>query len=156
MKKIDYTTYKKPSDFIKFSEGETRVRVISEGFFGYNHYLKTATRFVPLGVCIGRDCPHCAKDNEPKQEWAWIILNRNDKQVYLMRTGAMIGNALAELGNKQGDPRDYDVIITRRGEGKSTKYTVEPSPDSIEITDEEKLSAATRKPILVRKYFNGN
>src|SRR6185312_1680175 len=113
MKKIDYTTYTKPSDFTRFLQGDTMVRIISNGVLVKKHGMKTATGYIPLGDCTERaDCDQCLKGNEPKQKWTWICLVRGTNEVKILDVGAMVGDAICKIAQaRKQDPQEYDLII---------------------------------------------
>jgi hypothetical protein len=46
-----------------------------------------------------------------------------------------------------GDPKGYDMTITKTGEDLETKYTVQPSPHR-ELTEEEKELIGETKVVL--------
>lgn len=151
MKKINYSTYKKPTDFISFEQGETRIRVISSGVIGFQHVMKTANRFVNLGPCSEtKDCEHCKKGFEPKQAWKWIVFDYTDLRAKLLDAGPMLGNQICMLG---GDPQDFDILVTRAGEKLKTEYKAERSKENKGIPEEVKTNLEFMKHRLITKYF---
>jgi hypothetical protein len=151
MKKINYQNYKRPSDFMKFEQGENRIRVVSEGVIAMQHGLKTANRYVNLGFCTEKpDCPHCKKGNEPKRVWKWIVFDYANRDVKLLDAGPMLGNQLCEFGD---DPQKFDVIVTRSGTGLDTKYKVTKAVKSESFTDDILVSIKNKKARLIDKYF---
>lgn len=136
---------------MKFEQGENRIRVVSEGVIAMQHGLKTANRYVNLGFCTEKvDCPHCKKGNEPKRVWKWIVFDYEGKDVKLLDAGPMLGNQLCEFGD---DPQNFDVIVTRTGEGLQTKYKARKAEESKEFSDDIKLSIKNKKRRLINKYF---
>jgi len=154
MEKINYTEYKKPSDYLKFEQGENIVRVLSGGGMYLKHSLKTGKTFIPLGECEGDGCKHCAKGNVPKQTWIWIGINRTTKKIGIMETGAMIGNAVCEIAKQEGkDPQEFDLSITKSGLGLKTKYDVWKNSKSTDLTPEEEKIVKQNKQYLISKRF---
>lgn len=153
MKKIDYETYKTPSDYMKFDQGETIIRIVSTGGLSRKHGLKTKSRWVQLGECTGAGCEHCAKGNLPKLSWIWLVLDRTNKEVKIMDVGKMIGDSIAHMGKQYGDPRNFDVRVKRSGTGLKTSYQVFKGEES-ELSEEESAIVAEYKPYLVKKYFD--
>ena len=151
MKKIDYLNYKRPSDYMKFEQGDNRVRVVSSGAMGYSHGLKTARAWVPLGICTGEGCEHCEKGNEAKRFWRWIVYDFNEDDLKMLDAGPVIGNGICELAAKlKADPQDYDIIVNRVGEKRNTKYSVSRAKDSKPMTNKD---IASKKKYLIAKYF---
>lgn len=71
-----------------------------------------------------------------KDRFLWIVLRKNDddepEAVQVFESGAMVFNGICSLAKqkKWGDPKDYDLTITRKGSGMDTEYFVSPSPKS--------------------------
>ncbi len=155
MKKIDYTNYKQPSDFMKFELGENKIRIVSTGVIGFQHVMKTANRFINLGICSEDDtCENCQKGYEPKRVWKWIILDHADNRVKILDAGPMLGNQICEIASVEGDPQEYDILITRIGEKLRTEYVA--SKGSTErLSEEVQKNLEFSKKRLVSKYLNG-
>ncbi|MBU1092574.1 hypothetical protein KJ836_02815 [Patescibacteria group bacterium] len=149
MKRIDLKTYTKPTDFVKFPIGETKVILISEGGMVKKHGMKTATSYVPLGTCTEKpDCGWCLKGNEPKLKWLWIAFVNNEAKV--LDVGPMIGDGIC----KQAQENNLSVFtnaifsISRVGLQRSTKYEVKYIGQN-----KEELNTEAAKKLLVKKYF---
>ncbi len=155
MKKIDYGNYKKPSDFMSFEQGDTQIRIISNGLLGYQHGMNTARGFVNLGICPEDEtCEHCKKGYEPKLIWKWIVFDHTDSRVKLLDAGPMIGNQIAEkLGGKHGDPKEYDIVINRKGLKLETEYLCAKAKGDKEIPEKDQESFEFKKKRLINKYF---
>lgn len=154
MKKIDYATYKKPSDYIKFDQGNNLIRVISSGGIGMFHAIRSTSGYAPLGFCTeDGNCPHCEK-NDPKRVWRWIVWDVKRNEVKMLDAGPMIGNAICELAhNLKKDPQEFDLIINRVGEKLRTKYRVSKASTTTEITEEKLKELKPMKRYLIKKYF---
>lgn len=154
MKKIDYSSYQKPSDFVRFPQGDTTIRILSSGGLVKKHGMKTANGFIPLGDCTEQpDCPQCLKGNEPKQKWVWICLVRKTNEVKILDVGPQIGDAICKIGQqREQDPQEYDLVIHRVGENRETKYTVKPG-EVKPITEAETKMVSPMKQFLIKKYF---
>lgn len=154
MKKIDYSSYKKPSDYISFLEGDTKFVIVSNGYFIKRHGMKTANGYIPMPDCTELPtCPQCLKGNEPKQKWTWIVYSKIDQRVYILDAGPMIGNQICEMAQKGGyDPINREVTINKVGEKLRTKYFVK-SMTPINLTADEQNFIKPAKDFLVKKYF---
>jgi len=154
MHKIDYKTYTKPSDFVRFLEGETRLVIVSGGGMVKKHGMKTAKGYVPLGDCTETpDCKFCLQGNEPKLKWIWIAFLPKERQVKVLDVGPMIGDAICKEAREKGiDPNGYEVIINRTGTGRNTQYVtnlgakVTPTPADLAFIEPS-------KKFLIKKYF---
>lgn len=152
--KIDYKTYEKPSDFIKFKIGENKIIILSNGGMVKKHGMMTGRGYVPMGDCTETlDCPQCLKGNEPKQKWIWIAYLPLTRQVKVLDVGPQIGNSICEQVQKmQIDPIGYEIIINRIGLGRDSQYTTVLG-SKVQLTEKDKLFIEPTKKFLVKKYF---
>lgn len=149
IKKIDLNTYTKPSDFVKFPIGDTKVVLLSEGGMVKKHGMKTATSYIPMGDCTEQpDCPQCLKGNEPKLKWMWIAYV--DNQVKVLDVGPMVGDGICKQLQEKGLKESTNACFTinRVGVQRSTKYTVKYTGQNT-----SKLETEASKKLLVKKYF---
>lgn len=156
MKRIDYENYKKPSDFMSFVEGDNKIRIVSTGVIGFQHVMKTANRFINLGLCSEDEtCENCRKGYEPKRVWKWIVLDYSDMKIKILDAGPMLGNQICGMGAVSGDPQGYDVIVNRTGQKLKTEYIAKMG-ETKELTEEIKKTLEFSKKRLVNKYLKGN
>lgn len=149
MKKIDLKTYTKPSDFVKFQVGETKVILVSEGGIFKKHGMKTATSYIPLGTCTEKpDCEFCLKGNEPKTKWMWVAYVNNEVKV--LDVGPMIGDGICQSAQEHGLSEFNNAMfsIVRVGTQRNTKYEVKYIGQNT-----AKLDTENAKKLLVKKYF---
>lgn len=156
MKKIDYTTYQKPTDFLKFQVGDNKIRIISDGLLARFHGSRMGGRYVPLGLCTETgDCPHCQGGNEPKRVWRWVAYDYANKEVKLLDAGPMIGDQICVIaGELKMDPTECDLIINKVGVGLKTKYVVTAVNIGTKGSEFERFKPM--KNFLVKKYFQVN
>lgn len=157
MQKINYSTYKKPTDFARFEQGDTTIRIISSGGLKKEHGMKTGRGYVPLGDCTETpECKQCLSGNESKLKWIWIAYIRPTKEVKILSVGAMVGDGICKLAQEKGkDPQDFDIAINKTGTGRSTKYSVRATEGKPLTSDEQKLTTNTKK-FLIKKYFDSS
>lgn len=149
IKKIDLSTYTKPSDFVRFPVGITKVILLSDGGMIKKHGMKTAKGYVPLSNCTETsDCEWCLKGNEAKQKWMWIAYV--DNQVKVLDVGPMIGDGICKELQEKGvkDFINSCFTIKRDGFGRNTKYEV-----SYTGQNTTKIESDSAKKLLVKKYF---
>lgn len=152
MKVIDYQKYEKPSDFVKFHEGKNIIQIVSKGILVKRHGMKTAQRYIPLGVCTEDDtCQFCKDGNEPKLKWSWLVYLPETNQIRLLDAGVMIGDQICQLA-KSSDPQTYEIIITRTGAGRQTKYQVAKG-GAANLTPQIRGMIEPTKEFLFNKYF---
>jgi|SRR6187551_1441484 len=140
----DYTA---PSgDFMKFVNGENTFRVMSSAVVGFEYWTKedkpvrSKIKWTSTPDDIKLD-----KNGKPtgiKHFWSFVVWNYNDKAIQsleITQKGVMQGIQALVQNPKWGDPKKYDITVTRSGEGLKTDYSVMPNPHaeiSPEIIDE--------------------
>lgn len=71
------------------------------------------------------------KEQGPRPFWATVVFNRNTGKLQVWSfTQATIHRQLRELleNKKWGALSDYDITISRKGDGTKTEYSVVPNP----------------------------
>ncbi len=123
------------------------VRIASEPVYKNKHWMTGSDgKNTPI-TCTGDNCVYCGKDVPPKEKvkktpiFAWVVLDRNDANTPKIFKGPFqIAKELEGLDNdpEWGDPRNYDVSVTRTEEPGSGYYKVVPTKNSDPISDDEK------------------
>lgn len=64
------------------------------------------------------------------EKYAWKVWNDTDKVAQVMQMGVKFYREIRKLAKDEdyGDPREYNLKITRTGEKLETKYDTTPSP----------------------------
>jgi hypothetical protein len=128
--------YKRPetsSNYIKLSDGPNKLRILSAPIF-FHEYWNTDKKPVRSAEPF-KGVPADARLDEgrfkPKYAWALAVWNYALGAVQVWQiTQASIQGPLEDLALNEdwGDPRSYDITVTRKGEGMDTEYSVQPSP----------------------------
>lgn len=93
-------------------------------------------------------------DDKLTRRFAWVVWNRNEKKAQVFSSGVSIFNQLADLVEEWGEPQEFDVTIKRTGEMLETRYSVTPSPKSVDLTKEEKEECgAIDLPAVVKGWW---
>lgn len=129
--------YKSPEgNYMKLLEGENTFRVLSSAIVGYEYWntdnkpVRSKKEFVSTPKDIRLE------DGKPtpiKHFWAFLVYNyRAEKQQILEITQVSIQASIKALvqNPKWGDPKGYDITVTRSGSGYDTEYTTMPNPHS--------------------------
>ncbi len=139
----DYKNYNPPeaeSPWIKFLEGTTTIRILSHSINWKSHYIRSEKK---SHTCTGdiSTCEWCQKGDQPKGRWAYLILNRSNKEIRVMEIGWSIFGTILQCAKDSdyGDPRKYDLKITRKGTGLETEYQVIPGKETKFTEEEEKV-----------------
>jgi len=121
--------YKEPviNNYMKFKEGNNTFRVLSSAITGFEWWVddKEGNR-KPVRSKTDDEMPEDAK-----HFWAFVVYNLNDERIQILEiTQVGIRKAITALINneKWGDPKEYNIVITRTGEGFETEYQVTPEP----------------------------
>ena len=149
----DYEAPKPMSNlYFKPQDGENRIRILSKPIFGWEDWTleKKPIRFKM------NEKP--AKPVDPKKPikhfWAMIVWNVLAEQIQIMQvTQATIRSSIEALCKDEewGSPYEYDIKITKKGEGIETEYSVLPTKPS--VVSKEILQAFKDKPIQLEALF---
>lgn len=125
--------YKTPEgNYYKFQEGENTFRILSSAIVGYEYFnkdnkpVRSKTQFTNTPADI-------KEDGTIKHFWAFLVYSyRAEKQQILEVTQSGIQAAIRALvqNPKWGDPKKYDITVSRTGSGLETEYTIMPNPHS--------------------------
>lgn len=145
-----------PSNYLKFQDGLNRIRILSSAIVGWEYFTKDnkpVRQAEPFD-----DEPHDIKQGgKVKPFWAFVVWNYQTSSVQILElTQKSIMNAIKSLVDnpKWGDPKQYDIAITRTGESLDTEYNVQGEPP-IGPTSEEILTAYKARPINLEALYEG-
>ena len=144
--------------------GTSKVRILGDfrhahtaimGYLGWKHTMDGHT---PLrGDMDSYTEIKSASDDDPKHFWALTIWDYEDEAVKCWEiTQTTIQAALTSLANNEawGDPRQYNISITRKGEKLETSYGIIAEPP-ISEPPPEAIKAAKAAKIDLRELFAG-
>lgn len=121
-------------NYLRINEGESiTVRIIStwdKGFIeGWEVWEEIDGKRTPRRYREKTAIPTGDYSDKPRYFWAGIILHDGRVKVWQINQ-ASIREMITTLANneKYGDPRGYDLVVTRQGSGLETKYTVIANP----------------------------
>jgi hypothetical protein len=72
--------------------------------------------------------------------YGWLVWNQDTKQPQILQQSARFFKQIAALAQDEewGDPKEYDIKITRQGTGTETTYNVTPSSNRASLASEVK------------------
>ncbi len=130
------------SEWFKITEGENRIRILSDGEMIFEHFKR--------GVCIGKEegCPVCMEGEKPSMRVLFWILDHKDGKVKLAKLPYMIFKMIASYQKNPEYaftevPMPYDLTITAKNAGtKEVEYGLIPARKETPVSNEviEKLS----------------
>ena len=134
--------------YTKLEKGETCIRIIDEPITGWIVWTESEGKKHPNRAQHKEELPQA--QDAPKFFMAFKVWNHKSLQTEILEvTQKGIQEVIFNLPKnpKWGDPRKYDITITRTGEGMETKYSVVPEPPS--DLDELSLAAVIeQKPLI--------
>lgn len=127
--------YKLPesNSFMKFVQGKNKFRIMSQLTTGFEYWTNENK---PVR---SREMPELTEDGKTEEDgkvrvnhfWCVVVWNYATESLQLLEiTQKGIQKYILGLVNDPdwGVPQGYDLVVTRDGEGMSTKYTVSASP----------------------------
>lgn len=152
----DYKVPQTASNYMKFEEGLNRIRILSSAIVGYQYFttenkpVRSREPFedTPLDIKPGRT---------PKHFWAFVVWNYNEKKIQVLEiTQKSIMMAIKSLidNSKWGNPKNYDIAITKTGDKLDTEYGVQGEPPIGEV-DPDILAEYEARKINLEALYDG-
>lgn len=112
-------------NYLKFKKGTTKIRILSDSItwrvdWNDNKPVRTKEQQKAFDP-----------DRKPRHFRAFVVYDYDDKAIKVCEvTQKAIQNAVLALYKDEdwGDPKQYDLKITKEWDGMETKYTVNPAP----------------------------
>ena len=142
--------YKEPetSNYMRFKEGENTFRILSDAIIGWKWWIdnKNGNR-KPIRVKTEDEIVLGEIDDPQKIKhfWAFVVYNFDAEKIQILEiTQATVRKPIKALSQntKWGDPKNYNIVVVKTGEGMDTEYQVTPEP-------KEKLNSE-----IIKKYEN--
>lgn len=131
----NYSMPESEGNYFKLKKGENRFRILSSAITGWEYW--TTDKKPVRSVEAWEEVPADAKRNEKgafqKHFWAFVVYNYEAKKPQIMELTqkSIMGAIEAYVENKKwGDPKQYDLVVTRTGDGMETEYTTIAEPHS--------------------------
>jgi len=148
-------------NYMRLKDGANTFRVLSSAIIGWEYWtedkkpVRAKERWLtmPKNIRIEDDGSY-----KIKHFWAFAVWNCQDKAVQILElTQATIMRGVKALVDnpKWGDPKNYDITITRTGEGFETEYHVAGDPP-LGPTDSQILAAYKQKPVNLEALYDGD
>jgi len=128
--KKDYKLPDPPTKYMKFKQGENKFRVLSSAIVGWEYWLDTKDGRKPFRVRYQKDLPDEYADLA-KHFWMFVVYNYNVSRVQVLEvTQRTIQKKMERLTRNPdwGSPEEYDLTVSRSGEGFDTEYDTTQSP----------------------------
>jgi len=150
----NYETPQGAGSYMKLQQGENKFRILSSPIIGWLDWKDKVPYRFPL-----KNKPEKPLGEQAiKHFWAMIVWDYSDQAVKILEiTQSTIQKAIQTLAKDEdwGSPHEYDIKVTRKGQDKSTEYTVNPSPKKA-LSEDIKTSAKTKLINLDALYKNAD
>lgn len=120
-------------NYLRIKEGETiKIRILTNSIVGYEYFKTTADGWLkPVRQKEAFNwTPADSKDGRNTKEfWAFVVYNYNIEAIQIWElTQQSIKKDIFALYNDAdfGDPKEYDLKISRTGKDLDTTYTIMP------------------------------
>jgi hypothetical protein len=159
--------YKIPStsNYMKFEEGENKFRVLGSAIVGTEYWTEKDGKRTPVRVKPGTNIPMDQVSIDPKfgkksilHFWAFPVFNYQTSKIQILEIKQKsIMTAISGYVNnpKWGDPKEYDITITKTTEGGKVAYSVMPDPKE-ELNPEIKEAFMSTTINLEALFENGD
>ena len=158
--------YKVPtqSNYMKFETGENIFRILTNPILGWEWWEESQDETgkqirIPKRVKEEDSVPMEAVDADGqgvKHFWAMVVWNYQDKRIQILElTQKGIQKSITGLNQSKGwgDPKGYDISVTKTGELLKTKYSVMPIPPK--PLEKDILKRFEETPVDVEALFKG-
>ena len=148
------------SNYLKFIEGKNKFRIMSSAIVGYEYWtienkpVRSPEPFegIPNDIKV---------DKEGKFRinhfWAFVVYSYENKKVQILElTQKSIMNAIKSYVDEEswGDPKSYDIVITRSGSGFDTEYQTIANPHT--PPPAEAVEEYEKKTINLNALYDGS
>jgi|SRR6478609_1133694 len=140
-------------------EAENTIRIISKPVIGWVNWEEDEDeKRIPKRYPIDEEPEATDEENKPRKFIAVVCVDRmdDDKIKVCEITQQGIIKQLSALADnpKWGQPFSYDIAITRKGEGKKSRYTVTPEPKS--PLPKNVIKDINKCEVCLENYFLGD
>ena len=144
------------SNYMRFEKGSNKFRVLDSAIVGFEWWVEDEGKRKPMRTRTFGEAVQ--QGNEPiKHFWAFPVWNYKASKVQILEvTQKTIMSAMTSLVDNEdwGDPKDYDITVTRDGDGFDTEYALVPSPHKPMMP--EVLEAQKNLEVRLEALYEGN
>ena len=129
-----YEVPKSQGNYFKFEKGANKFRVLSAPIMGYLYWNSAGKpvrlkdfKTMPTDIRLDGE----GNPEKVKHFWAFKVWNYKAEKLQILEvTQATIQGAMQDLVMNEdwGDPQQYDITVSKKGEKLETEYSVTPSP----------------------------
>lgn len=131
------------NNYMKLVEGVNRLRVLSKPAVGMEYWKtnpENPSKRTPIRYRMDAPAPKISdleinpksgQIDMPQHFWAMVVYNYADKKIQILelkQKGILKALKMWIDNPKWGDLRNYDITITKEGQGMETKYVADHDP----------------------------
>jgi len=151
-------------NYMKLQVGDNHFRILSSPILGTEYWVtdeqnkrhpKRLRMGVPVPVDELENNPKTGKPEIAKHFWAMSVWNYATNRVEILeltQKGLQIAIRALSKNPKWGNCKNYDLHVTRTGEGIETEYLLTPDPAT--PLSEEQKTAIARTPVNLEALFD--
>lgn len=141
-------------NYMKLDLSENRIRILSKPIIGWKYWDEDDDKPVRFRRADKPE-PTGDPENPVREFWAMVVWNYGSKKVQILeihQAGIIKGIDKLSKDPDWGSPFNYDLKISRTGEGKKSRYSVHPvSPKPITVEIKEAFKS---RPINLEALFD--
>lgn len=155
----DYKAPATTSSYMKLQKGENVIRILSNAITGYEYWNddnKPIRSKEPFSATPNIKLDMDGNPTKVKHFWSFVVWNYDTKNIEILQINqaTIQGNIKALIDDEDwGNPKGYDIKITRSGEKLETKYSVNPKP--AKPVDDEIQAKYNASEINLEALFTG-
>lgn len=147
-----YTLPTSSDNYFKFEKGKNKFRVLSSAVAGWQYW--TEDKEVKRSKEKFEKLENIKKGEGQQHFWAFVVYNYDLEKIQILQiTQKTIQKEIYKLIEDEdfGDPREYDLIVRKEGEGKTgTTYSIQAKDSDI---DEDIIDEYEQLDVDLEKLF---
>ena len=130
------------NNYFKIQEEKQAFRILTSPIIGYEYFREDKdwkAKPVRQRAPFNGTPADSLRNQAPKEFWAFVVYNHNEKKIQVMEiTQRTLMKSIIDFSQSKdwGDPKQYDLEISRTGKGTDTRYSITPLPKSRFENDE--------------------
>lgn len=155
----DYEQPQGGGRYTKLKQGETRLRIISNSIIGWEGWTPE-NKPVRVRMDHKEQLARMTLKDKPRHFWAFLVWNYTTQQIEIFQIHQKkIQDGILTLYHSDddwGDPKSFDILISRVGEGLDTEYSVNGGRKS-QMDDPQKVKKMYHdSPCDINRLYEGD
>lgn len=150
----DYKSPTASNGYMKLIDGENKFRILSKPIIGWEDWdNKKPVRF----EFHNKPAKSFDPNKAVRHFWSFIVWNYQEEMIQILHiTQASIRKSIESfcLDSDWGEPFNYDLKITKKGEGIDTSYSVSPTPHK--ALGDHVIKAYRERPCCLHYLFTND